>query len=687
MAKNLSFCDLTHTGQIVCANTFPLGAAMVAAYAKQELKDKIAIELFKYPKDFADYLDKTIPGIAAFSAYSWNNDLGHEMARRIKERSPETIIVFGGENFPGYGGQNTPVARDAQKAYFEKYPAIDFFIFSEAELAFVELYNRLEVVGFDVAKFKAARTESGNVYYLVDGEVVASPILPRIRNLDIVPSTYENGLSDKFFDGLLTPMVEGARGCPYSCTFCTDGHLYSNKIRRFSQNRIKWELEYIAQRANVAELIITDLNFGIFKEDVEISHYLAHLQKEYRYPKYLVQATAKNQKDRIIGISQILKGSLAPGASVQSTAPEVLKAIKRTNLPMADLLEVSQTREKDDASSLSEIILCLPGDSKAHHFKSVFDMIDAGVTLLRNHQFMLLKGTEAESAPSRAQHQMRSAFRAQPRCFGTYELWGKEFSIVEIEEICIANSTMTYEDYQECRYLNLTIEIFLNDAIFYDVFRFVGRYGISRSAFIRRIHETVMAEDGAVSKLYASYNAEEKKNLWHSREEFAKYISDPEIVKRYVVGELGSNEIYKHRVLAVFHHMKELHRIVYGVARELLGDKLDADPAMALYFKELSEFSQLRKTDFLNYELAEKRTFHFDFVALAEKNFTLDPREAACSRGLEIEVLHSDYQQETIREWIQQHGTDVNGLGRLVSRAQVSQLYRQAKYVRQPVAA
>ncbi len=687
MVKNVSFCDLTHTGETICANTFPLGAAMVAAYAKQELKEKIAIELFKYPEDFAGYLEKTIPGIAAFSAYSWNNDLGHEMARRIKARSPETIIVFGGENFPGYGGVNSPEARAAQKAYFEKYPAIDFFVFSEAELAFVELYNKLEAVGFDVAKFKALRTQSGNTYYLADGEVVASPILPRIRDLDMIPSTFENNLSDKFFDGLLTPMVEGARGCPFSCTFCTDGHLYSNKTKRFSQDRIKWELEYIAKRANVAELIITDLNFGMFKEDVEIAHYLAQLQKEYRYPKYLVQATAKNQKERIIEISKILKGSLAPGASVQSTSPEVLKAIKRTNLPMADLLEVSQTRENDDASSLSEIIMCLPGDSKAHHFKSIFDMIDAGATLLRNHQFMLLKGTEAESASSRAKYKMRSAFRAQPRCFGTYELWGENFSIVEIEEICIANSTMTYEDYQECRYLNLTVEIFLNDAIFYDVFRFVGRYGVSRSAFIRHIHETVMADHGPISALYAAYNAEEKKNLWHSREEFARYVADPEVVKRYVAGELGSNEIYKYRVLAAFRHMKELHRIVYDVARELLGEKLDADPVMALYFTELSEFSQLRKTDFLNYEQAEKRTFHFDFVALAEKNFMPDPAKLHLPEGLEIEVLHSDYQQEMIREWIQQHGTEINGLGRLVSRAQVSQLYRQARYAREPIAA
>jgi len=45
----ISFCDLTHTGETVCANTFPLGAAMVAAYAKKQLCDAIDIEIFNYP--------------------------------------------------------------------------------------------------------------------------------------------------------------------------------------------------------------------------------------------------------------------------------------------------------------------------------------------------------------------------------------------------------------------------------------------------------------------------------------------------------------------------------------------------------------------------------------------------------------------------------------------------------------
>ena len=56
MAVKISFADLTHTGQKVHANVFPLGISMVAAYAMQELGDEIDAEVFRYPDDFNAYL-------------------------------------------------------------------------------------------------------------------------------------------------------------------------------------------------------------------------------------------------------------------------------------------------------------------------------------------------------------------------------------------------------------------------------------------------------------------------------------------------------------------------------------------------------------------------------------------------------------------------------------------------------
>ncbi|MBL6935496.1 MAG: radical SAM protein, partial [Alphaproteobacteria bacterium] len=94
MTIEISFADLSHTGKTVDANCFPLGSGYVAAYAQEYLGDEINTQLFKYPTDFADYLDKTIPRIACFTNYSWNLNLNYEFARRLKQRHPGVVIVF-----------------------------------------------------------------------------------------------------------------------------------------------------------------------------------------------------------------------------------------------------------------------------------------------------------------------------------------------------------------------------------------------------------------------------------------------------------------------------------------------------------------------------------------------------------------------------------------------------------------
>ena len=115
MAVKVSFADLTHMGQVVAANTFPLGIGYVAAYANQELGDEIDFEIFKYPEDFSLHLETNVPQIAGFSSYSWAIQLNYEYARRIKETSPKTITVFGGPNFPS--------GHEEQKEFLEKYLA------------------------------------------------------------------------------------------------------------------------------------------------------------------------------------------------------------------------------------------------------------------------------------------------------------------------------------------------------------------------------------------------------------------------------------------------------------------------------------------------------------------------------------------------------------------------------------
>ena len=671
MAVKVSFADLTHTGQVVSANTFPLGIAMVAAYAKEQLGNSIDLEIFRYPENFSDYLKKNTVQIACFSVYCWNIELAHEYARRLKLKSPDVITVFGGDNFPSVAAE--------QKAFLLHYPGIDFFVEGEGELAFVELFQSLEKVAFRPKDLKRMKTIVPNTRYLEKGNLIAGDLLPRIKNLDIIPSTFDKGLSDKFFDDVLTPMVETTRGCPYSCTFCSDGHRYSNKVSRFSLERVKWEMNYIAERVKVPEFVITDLNFGMFEEDIEVARDLAQIQTSSGWPKYVVIATAKNNKDRIIEISRLLHGALAPGASVQSTDHQVLKYIRRKNLPVRELVEIAKTRAKDNASAMSEVILCLPGDSKKTHFKSIFDMIDADMSLLRNHQFMLLSGTEAASKSARSIFKMETRFRVQPRCFGFYELWGERFSVAEIEEICVGNSTMSYSEYQECRDMDLTVEIFNNDAIFYDLMCFLVNQGCSRTDFIRGVHENILNEEGIVGQLYREYREEETQNLWDTREDLEEFLEDPSVVKDFINGKYGTNEIYKYRTLALFDHIKEIHEVAYGVANSLMNQIGKLNDATEQYLKELFELSIMRKTDLLDTDRRWKHTFHFDFARIVETNFNMDPFEVSIPQGIELEIFFSEQQRDHIGGLIKQYGTTLIGISRVIGRAQIGALYRSVR--------
>ena len=46
-------------------------------------------------------------------------------------------------------------------------------------------------------------------------------------------------------------------------------------------------------------MIFSDLNFGMYPRDREISKHLAKLQTEHNYPDFIYISTGKNQKERI----------------------------------------------------------------------------------------------------------------------------------------------------------------------------------------------------------------------------------------------------------------------------------------------------------------------------------------------------------------------------------------------------
>ena len=158
------------------------------------------------------------------------------------------------------------------------------------------------------------------------------------------------------------------------------------------------------------------------------------------------------------------------GAAVQSTDPEVLKAIKRSNLSTDAYKDLMEESAIDELKTESAVILAMPGDTKEKHFKSIKFCLDNKVSTMRMFQAMLLVGTEMADKETRKNYQLKTKFRTIPRTLGYYDIIDKKYPIAEIEEIIVGNNTLSEDDYIECRKFNLFVVTFYNNSIFEEIF-------------------------------------------------------------------------------------------------------------------------------------------------------------------------------------------------------------------------
>ena len=116
MKLRIYLADLTHTGQGIAMEAFPLNIGLVASYCLKKFKDDVEIQLFKFPEDLKKAIDEKKPHILGCSNYAWNCNLGYHFASYVKSIDKSIITVFGGTNYP-YDIYN-------QKLFLQKRPKL-----------------------------------------------------------------------------------------------------------------------------------------------------------------------------------------------------------------------------------------------------------------------------------------------------------------------------------------------------------------------------------------------------------------------------------------------------------------------------------------------------------------------------------------------------------------------------------
>jgi len=358
---------------------FPYSIGCVWAYAEQvgtvERSQLGGLFFVKEP------IEKIIlkfynPKLVGFSNYMWNEVYNDTLAKEIKARWPECIIMYGGPQVP-----------DKITDWHDEHEFVDICVHQEGEITFN-----------DIALGKANKDIAG-ITYNENGRWTQTGPSERIINLEDIQSPYLSGLFDNLVqEGYsINAIVETDRGCPYKCTFCDWGGTTFSKVKKFDLDRVFGEIEW-AGKNKVEMLNSSNANFGIFKQrDSAIVDKIIEVKQKYGYPKLFETSWAKNSNRDVLELAMRLdsEGLLRKfGVSVQSTEPSVLKKIKRSNMKINEFDDILVEAKEHNIAVMVETIVGLPGESYETYTNNYIALLKHTNVSVDSYPLSLLNNSE-----------------------------------------------------------------------------------------------------------------------------------------------------------------------------------------------------------------------------------------------------------------------------------------------------
>jgi anaerobic magnesium-protoporphyrin IX monomethyl ester cyclase len=236
----------------------PYGIIQLAAFIESNCKD-VEVEVLDCNAKQVDWrgLEKHIessnPDIVASSSLSTCN--AYVVSRTLetaKKVNPKILTVAGGQHF-------TATAEDS----LHEHPEIDVIVRGEGEETMAELAANAD----DKTAFPGIK----GISFRQKGKTIHNPPRPLIENLESLPYPGYHLVKDvvhkyhfEAMSGRHVPyaLVEGSRGCPSECTFCTQWRHWQGKWRLKSPQRVADEIEYCYRNFGSRFIWLTDDNFG-----------------------------------------------------------------------------------------------------------------------------------------------------------------------------------------------------------------------------------------------------------------------------------------------------------------------------------------------------------------------------------------------------------------------------------------
>lgn len=556
-----------------------------------EIKENYQLaKMFWWRRDTKEVLSHIEdPSVIGFSCFVWNWNNNIELAKKIKEKYPDCIIVFGGWQAP---------MSDRSQGFFKEHPYVDIIVHGEGEIIFgnILLENLKEkpewskVKGCSIPyKFVTDNAESNNIkdgLKIVNKKVNLNPDpqdtfvtepQPRIADLMEMPSPYLNGLFDKLISDPeciyeLEATIETTRGCPYACTYCEIGTKYYQKIKYHTLEKIYSEIDWLSDN-KVVFVYNADSNFGMLKDHLPITKYLVDKKKKTGYPQKHRCDWSKNQADKVIELAKIFyEAEMDKGITIalQSLNKDTLKATKRKNVDGGKLKEFIELYQDTNLPSYIELILGLPEETKESFISGICQVMELG-----QHNYIGIYPLTA--LPNTPFGDPKYIEQYGLEIIDTYPAFShvdvSDDNDFEREHMVVSSNTMTLEDYKDCtlfRWMSMFAH-YLGATQF--IARFINKHmGVSFEEFYTNLMEYMKNSDGFLN------------NQLEKTKETLDGVLDAKLPWGRVVSEVRENyawdfeeatiiEIMKNKK-QYYNDIREFLNANYSMPKDLLEDLL-----------------------------------------------------------------------------------------------------------------
>ena len=349
----------------------PLAAGYLKAMAyKEGLLNEIEIEILNakitnYVPDsrLIDIIVDKKPDIIGFSLYVWNSARSLYIAKQVKHRSQEAMIMVGGPE----------VTTDNQ--FILKQTCIDMGCIGEGEITFVEILK-------NIINDKRDFSEINGLFFKNNSGFTFSPPRQAIYNLDIIPSPYILGFikPQEYYCG----WIETSRGCFFQCKYC----VWKNRAKGiFSKQRIIDELKIIKNSGIInVKFLNSDALSAIYVDELYKDIKYLNKDKQLHFCGFMSAEQIDEKRADLLkelGFSQI-------GIGLQSINKETFKKINRKQ-NLENFIKGCRFLMARAITLELEFLLVLPCDN-LQDFKNILNFLEEYDLIKNNYitPFILL---------------------------------------------------------------------------------------------------------------------------------------------------------------------------------------------------------------------------------------------------------------------------------------------------------